>query len=261
MTRLKQYGSEVGLTQNAFPDCIDPEYFEAWMAYISTQTAVDLYHSLPQPMGMVRVVEGFISSLAQTSTKYLIKPLPTSVAKMSIKEAYVLLKMQRTEMQQWLQRIQFDKHFRLAEVTSRTNSDYNRIANCINTTIDIYLTYVPRTTRTGIPKVGEILHRQIPYWFTDKQPKSLFKTDNLTMKLAKSPTPVVTDTYPPIQQLMLNGRLWHQWNLSLGIDCARVKGNALALHLQSRRLCCFLGPNRQSAVEKKLNSAVRSIFI
>lgn len=260
MSRLRTYGSDVGLDVRNFPDCIDPEYLDAWASYITTQTAVDLFHSLPQPMGMTRVVEGFISSLANTTSKFAIRPVP-SVTQTSIKEARALLKIQRADVVRWLQRIQFDRQFRLAEVLTRTNSDYNRVANCINTTIDIYLVYVPQTTRKGIPKVGEILHKQVPYWFLGKQPKALFKTDNLTMKLAKSPTPVVTDTYPSIQQAMLAPRAWHLWDMDLGVSCMRVKGNAIALHLQSRRLCCFLASNKRPAVEKKLNSLVRSIFI
>lgn len=260
MSRLKAYGSAVGLDLQNFPDCVDPEYIEAWGAYITTQTAVDLFHSLPQPLGMERVVEGFLSSLSRTSTNYLIRTIPP-VTRHSIEQAKALIKIQQRDLRQWLQRIEFSNKFRLAEVHSRTNSDYNRVANCINTSIDIYLVYVPQTTRGGIPKVGELLHKQVPYWFSNKQPKALFKTDNLTQKLAKSPTPVVTDTYPNIQQAMLAPRAWHQWNFDLGVDCMRVKGNAIALHLQSRRLCCFLTSHKRHAVERKLNSLVRSIFI
>lgn len=259
MSRLKAYGSDVGLNIRNFPDCVDPEYIEAWGAYITTQTAVDLFNSLPQPMGMERVVEGFLSSLARTSTKYLIRPAPY-VTKHSLEQAKALLKLQHRDLKQWLQRIEFGNKFRLAEVLTRTNSDYNRVANCINTTIDIYLVYVPQTTRKGIPNVGEILHKQVPYWFSSKEPKALFKTDNLTKKLAKSPTPVVTDTYPTVQQAMLTPRAWHDWNLDLGVDCMRIKGNAIALHLQSRRLCCFLTSYKRHVVEKKLNSLVRSIY-
>lgn len=260
MSRLKMYGSEVGLHLKNFPDCVEPEYLDAWCAYITTQTAVDLFHSLPQPLGMERVVEGFLSSLAKTSTKFLIRPI-RPVTKHSIDQAQALLQIQQRDLKQWLQRIEFKNKFRLAEVHSRTTSDYNRVANCINTTIDVYLVYIPQTTRGGIPKIGELLHKQVPYWFSNKQPKALFKTDNLTMKLAKSPTPVVTDTYPSIQQAMLTPRAWHPWNLDLGIDCMRVKGNAIAVHLQSRRLCCFLTSYKRHVVEKKLNSLVRSIFI
>lgn len=259
MSRLKAYGSAVGLDVRNFPDCVDPEYLDAWAAYITTQTAVDLFNSLPQPLGMERVVDGFLSSLSRTSTKYLIRPVPR-VTRHSIDQARALLKLQQTDLKRWLARIEFNNKFRLAEVHSRTNSDFNRVANCINTTVDIYLVFVPQTNRTGIPKVGEILHKQVPYWFSNKQPKALFKTDNLTQKLAKSPTPVVTDTYPAIQQAMLLPRQWHAWNLDLGISCMRVKGNAFALHLQSRRLCCFLTSHKRAAVEKKLNSLVRSIF-
>ena len=260
MSRLKRYGSDVGLDLRNFPDCISPEFIEAWGAFITTQTAVDLFHSLPQPLGMQRVVEGFMSSLAKTSTKYLLRPVP-SVTKHSLETARALLRIQQQDLRQWLQRIEFSNKFRLAEVHSRTNSDYNRVANCINTTIDIYLVYVPQTTRGGIPKVGELLHKQIPYWFSNKQPKALFKTDNLTKKLAKSAIPVVMDTYPNIQQAMLAPRAWHPWNIDLGIDCMRVKGNAFALHLQSRRLCSFLTTNKKHAVEKRLNTLVKSIFI
>lgn len=260
MSRLKSYGSDVGLDLRNFPDCVEPEYIEAWGAYITTQTAVDLFHSLPQPLGMQRVVEGFLSSLAKTSTQFLLRPVPP-VTKHSLEQAKALLKLQHRDLKQWLQRIEFSNKFRLADVYSRTNSDYNRVANCINTTIDIYLVYVPQTTRGGIPKVGEILHKQVPYWFSNKQPKALFKTDNLTMKLAKSPMPVVPDTYPPIQQAMLSPRAWHPWNIDLGVDCMRVKGNAIALHLQSRRLCCFLSSYKRHAVEKRLNTLVKSIFI
>ncbi|ARW58818.1 hypothetical protein HOS33_gp178 [Erwinia phage vB_EamM_Y3] len=260
MTRLRQYGSDVGLEIKNFPDCVDPEYLEAWGAYITTQTAVDLFHSLPQPMGMQRVVEGFLSSLSKTSTKFLIRAVP-GPSSVSIKEARALLTLQYQALKKWQQRIQFSKQLRLAEVLSRTSSEYNRVANSINTTIDIYLVYVPQTTTKGIPKVGEMLNKQVPYWFSNKRPKALFKTDNLTMKLAKSPTPVVTDTYPSIHQAMLDSRLWHLWNLDIGVECMRVKGNAFAIHIQSRRLCCFLGSNRRHMIEKKLNSLVRSIFI
>ncbi|EBY9527623.1 hypothetical protein D5P86_01410 [Salmonella enterica subsp. enterica serovar Infantis] len=262
MSRLREYGSAVGLDIKNFPDCVDPQYIEAWGAFISTQTAVDLFNSLPQPLGMERVVAGFLSSLAKTAStsKFLIRRVP-GVSSLSIKEARALMQIQQRDLNRWLQRIEFTNKFRLAEVYSRTNSDYNRVANSTNTTIDIYLVYVPQTTRKGIPKIGELLHKQVPYWFSNKQPKALFKTDNLTQKLAKSPSPVVTDTYPSIQQAMLAPRAWHMWNMDLGVDCMRVKGNAIALHIQSRRLCCFLSSNRQSVVEKKLNGLVRSIFI
>ncbi|QZE56716.1 hypothetical protein pEaSNUABM20_00180 [Erwinia phage pEa_SNUABM_20] len=260
MSRLKRYGSDVGLDLRNFPDCVDPEYIEAWGAFISTQTAVDLFHSLPQPLGMERVIEGFISSLSRTSTKFLLRHIPP-VTLHSIDQAKALLKIQQNDLKQWLQRIEFSNKFRLADVQSRTNSDYNRVANCLNTTIDIYLVYVPQTTRGGIPKVGEILHKQVPYWFSNKQPKALFKTDNLTKKLEKSPLPVVPDTYPTIQQGMLAPRAWHPWSIDLGVDCMRVRGNAIALHIQSRRLCCFLTTYKRHAVEKKLNTLVKSIFI
>lgn len=260
MSRLRQYGSAVGLDVKNFPDCVDPEYLDAWAAYITTQTAYDLFNSLPQPMGMQRAVEGFMSSLANSSSKFLLRPVP-GVTSVSIKEARALLQVQQSNLKQWLQRIQFDRYFRMSEVLSRTTSSYNKVANCTSTTIDIYLVFIPKTTRTGIPKVGEVLHKQVPYWFSNKQPKALFKTDNLTTKLAKSPTPVVSDTYPSIQQMMLAPRAWHHWNTELGIECVRVRGNAFALHIKSSRLCCFLGSNRRSAVEKKLNSLVRSIFI
>lgn len=260
MSKLQTYGSEATLDIHGFPDCVDPEYLEAWAAYISTQTAQDLYNSAPQPMGMIRVVRGFLSSLNKTSTKFLIKTVPGPMSD-SIKECRSLIKSTQYSYRFWLDRIKFFDVLRMADVRVTVNSMYNPIANCINTTATVYLVYVPKPVKGKQPKIGEVLHSRVPYWFSGKQPRALFKTDNLTKKLAKSAIPVVPDTYPTIEYVMAQPRLWHEWNDTLGVSCIRTKGNSMVLKLSTPRLLMFLGAHQKNELERKLISIVRSTFV
>lgn len=260
MGRLRDYGSEPTMDIHGFPDCVAPEYLEAWSAYISTQTAQDLYNSSPQPQGMTRVVQGFLSSLSKQSTQFLVRAVP-GVMSDSVKEARVTLKATQYDYKFWTDRIRLAELLRIADVKVVVNSTYNPIANCINASLEIYLVYVPKPVKGKIPKIGEVLHSKVPYWFSSKQPKALFKTDNLTKKLARSPIPVVPDTYPPVETAMAQPRLWHEWNEKLGISCIRCKGNSFVLHVSSPRMLCFLGSHRKQEMERKLISLARSIFI
>ena len=257
---LQKYGSEASLDIHGFPDCVDPEYLEAWAAYISTQTAQDLYNSLPQPQGMVRVVRGFLSSLNRTSTKFLIRTVPGPMSD-SIKEVRNQIQSMQYSYKFWLDRIRFFDLLRTSEVRVKVDSMYNPIANCINTTATVFIVYVPKPVKGKIPKIGEILHSRVPYWFSGKEPRALFKTDNLTKKLAKSAMPVVPDTYPTIEYAMAQSRLWHDWNESLGVSCIRCKGNSIVLRLSSPRLLMFLGSHQKNELERKLISIVRSTFV
>lgn len=260
MSTLQIYGSAPSLDIHGFPDCVDPEYLEAWAAYISTQTAQDLYNSLPQPQGMTRVVRGFLSSLSAISTKFLIKTVPGPMSD-SVKECRNVIQSMQYGYKFWLDRIKFFDLLRMADVRVTVNSTYNPIANCINTTATVYLVYVPKPVRGKAPKIGEVLHSRVPYWFSGKQPRALFKTDNLTKKLAKSAMPVVPDTYPSIEYAMAQPRMWHEWDEKLGVSCIRCKGNSLVLKLSSPRLLMFLGNNRKNDLERKLISIVRSTFV
>lgn len=260
MSNLKQYGSSPTLDIGGFPDCVDPEYIEAWAAYISTQTAQDLYNSAPQPKGMERVIRGFISSISSTSTKFLVRSI-TRPQNDSIAEATAVLKVIRKDLRFWLDRMHFMDEFRMADVRVTVNSTYNPIANCVNSTATAFLVYIPKPVRGKEVKIGSILHSKVPYWFKGKQPASLFKTDNLTKKLAKSAIPVVPDTYPSLEYVMAQPRLWHQWDSKLGVECIRIKGNALVLKISSPRLLLFCGRHRKSDLDRKLITLVRSTFV
>lgn len=260
MATLKTYGSEPTLDIHGFPDCVDPEYLESWAAYISTQTVQDLYNSAPQPLGMQRVIMGFLSSVSRYSNKFLIRTVPGPMSD-SIKHARQSIQSMQYSYKFWLDRIKFFDLLRVADVRVTLDSSFNPIGNCINTTATVYLVYVPKPVKGKVPKIGQVLHSRVPYWFNNKEPRALFKTDNLTKKLAKSPLPVVPDTYPTVEHVMAQPRLWHEWNTEQGISCIRTKGDSMVLKLSSPRLLLFLGRHTKNEVERKLISIVRSTFV
>ncbi|WOL24418.1 hypothetical protein fHeYen902_072c [Yersinia phage fHe-Yen9-02] len=260
MGRLSDYGAGTVLDVQSFPDCVDPEFLDAWASYVTTQTAQDLFNSAPQPLGMIRAVQGFLSSLSTISTKFLLRAVPGFKSD-SIKLARSLIHAQRKELNLWLTRIRFTEQLSLAEVKTTIDSSYNVVANCMSSTMNIYLVFVPKPVKGKIPKIGKVLHEQIPYWFSGKQPPALFKTDNLTKKLDKGGAVVTPDTYQPLQNLMHRPRAWYEWNTKLGIASARIRGNAVALHIQSPRLLMFLGTHKKSEMERKLNRLVNEIYV
>lgn len=260
MSKLQEYGTEVGLTADTFPDAIDPEFFEAWATYISTQTAYELFNSLKQPLGQVRLVQGFLSSIAPIASRPTLRPV-TSPYKETMTELKNYCKRYRVEVNQWLERIQFLQMFRLADVKVRIDSSKNIVANCLNYSSDVYLTYVPKPVNGNIPNVGQILHQQAPFWFKGREPAALFKTDNLTKKLKASAHKVEYDTYPRLPQLMASNRAWHPWNEQYGVDVARVHGNAVVIHLQLPRKIVFLMRKTQQEAERQIIKTIKTVFV
>lgn len=260
MTTLKQYGTEVGLTSDNFPDVMDPEFFEAWASYIGTQTAHELFNSAPQPEGHLRAVKGFLSSVSQFSGRPTIRPIRSPLRE-SEEQLTNYCKQYWKDINIWLTRIQFNQLLRLADVSVRLSSRKNPVANCLSYSADVYITYVQKPIRGKIPNIGQMLHAQESFWFKGALPSSVSKTDNLTKKLNKSAHGVSYDTYPRLPQLMVSARAWAQWNEDLGVDVARVHGNALCLRVQLPRLICFLMRKKQQEVEKLIVKRIKTIFV
>lgn len=256
--KLSDYGAGNSLSPSSFPDCVDPEYFEAWIAYVETQTAQDLFNmSNHKDMGMIFAVQGFLSSLNSFTTQATIRPVPP-VGKTSLERFKKLLRWRNRAFQEFLKQKLFRKKFRLAEVKSKITPTYNRVANCILYTGDIYLTFVPQDVKQS---VGEILHTNKQFWFSGKTPVSLFKSDNLTKLLEKSAMKNLPDTYPSLVTIMGKPKLWHEWNSELGLDCARTKGNSISLRIRLEKQIFFLGKHKQSEIERLINRTISQVFI
>lgn len=255
MLKLKDYGAGETLSVNSFPDALAPEYFEAWASYVETQTAQDLFNTGKN--GMIYVVQGFISGLNKTVSKPQLRNIP-GVASTS-KERYLkFLRVRHREMNEFLTRMLVRKTLRPAEVRSRVNSVYNRVANCILVDGEVYMTFVPISVKQ---KIGEILNINKQLWFSGKNPPSVFKTDNLTKLLAKSAVQNVPDTYPSIASVIGNREYMEDWSPSLGIDCCRTKGNSFTIRIRLERQIFFLGKHKKNEVERIINQSIKQIFI
>ncbi len=257
MPTLHDYGTEAKLVASAFPSSLDPAYFEVWSQYITTQTAYDLFNSEPQPRGMIRVVQGFISSLAQYNAKIALRPVGSPL-KETLQDLKVDTRKYWHEVTKWLDRNQFNQLFRLASVDTVLDVQKNIVANCINYTAKSYLTYVPRQRGTRTEPTGSILHTQKQFWFRGKEPASLFKTDNLTKKLMKSAHGIEYDTYPTLKSIMNQPKNWFEWNENLGVDIARIKGNAVVLSIESPRRICFLMRKKPQEVQRQIIKTIGS---
>lgn len=257
--RPSHYGSEDGLHPKNFPDCVDPEYFEAWTAYCTTKTAQDLYNRQPAPYGMTLAVQGFISYINTLSTKILIKSVKSPMRE-SQRLFDLYMKSIRSNIEYPLTRNLFLSKFRLSDVHVVLDSKWNRVSNVLSVGAHVYLVMSPKPERGKTPKVGSILHTFKQAWFREKEPEQLFKTDNLTKKLKRSAIPNVPDTYPQIQQLFGKPALWFPWIDNAGIDIARVRGNAVAIHFYIPPTLVFLCTVSKADMEKSLVKKIKNSF-
>lgn len=259
LLRPEHYGSESRLNATAFPDCADPEYFEAWASYITTKTAQDLFNRLPEPYGMTLTVQGFLSYLASIRSSVLIRSVKSPMSE-TVKMFESYIKGVRDANDYDLTRNQFLTRFRPAECHVILDSQYNRVANLINVGAWVHVVYSPAPVRGRVPKVGEILHTFKQAWFKGQEPEQLFKTDNLTKVMARSPIPNVPDTYPQVRQLFGQTSGWHPWMERQGIDIARVRGNAVAIRFYVPRTLVFLCDRKKTNMDALLVKKLKNAF-
>lgn len=253
MASLLTYGSEDKLEASSFPSAFDPECFEAWSSYITTQTAYDLYNSAPHPKGMERVIQGFYSSISQYVANPTIKTIPDP-QKESLDDLRRATRAYWQQLTIWLNRIQFNQMFRLADVNTQLDLTTNIVANCVTYTAKSYLTYVPRSREA----VGSILHAQDQFWFNGQKPKALFKPSNLSVKHKSG---IEVDVYPTLSTIMTSPKAWHTWSDKHGIDIARVKGNAVCLQIESSRMMCFLMRKKPHEVQRLIRKTIGATII
>lgn len=252
MASLLTYGAEDKLAATSFPSVFDPECFEAWASYITTQTAYDLYNSAPHPKGMERVIQGFYSSISTYNANPTLKTIPDP-QKETLDDLKRATRKYWQQVTLWLNRIQFNQMFRLADVQTQLDLNVNIVANCMNYTAKSYLTYVPRSR----DPVGSILHSQAQFWFNGEKPSALFKTNNLKTKQ----TGIEIDTYPALSSIITSPKAWHAWSDAHGVDIARVKGNAVCLQIESSRMMCFLMRKRPQDVQRKIRNVIGATII
>lgn len=255
MIKAKDYGAGDRLDANAFPDALAPEYFEAWTAYVETQTAQDLFNSGKN--GMLYAVQGFISGLNRTVSKPQIRNIP-GVSKTSLERYRAFLKLRHKEVNEFFARMLVRRSMRVADVRTRINSIYNPVANCVVLTAEVYMTFIPISAKQ---KIGEILNSNKQLWFSGKSPASVFKTDNLTKLLAKSAQQNVPDTYPNLVSVIGKRKYMAEWNQSLGVDCCRTKGNSFTVRIRLEHQIFFLGKHKQSEVERLINRNIKQVFV
>lgn len=255
MIKAKDYGAGDRLDANSFPEALAPEYFEAWAAYIETQTAQDLFNSGKN--GMLYAVQGFISYLNRTVSKPQLRNIP-GVSATSLERYKSFLKTRYREVNEFYARMLVRRNLRVADVRSRINSIYNPVANCIVVTAEVYMTFIPISARQ---KIGEILNSNKQLWFSGKSHASVFKTDNLTKLLAKSAQQNVPDTYPSLVSVIGKRDYMAEWNPSLGMDCCRTKGNSFTVRIRLEHQIFFLGKHKQSEVERLINRGIKQVFV
>lgn len=255
MIKPSDYGAGDTLHVNSFPDAIAPEYFEAWAAYVDTQTAEDLFNSGKD--GMVLAVQGFVSGLNKTIAKPQIRSIP-GVAVTSRDRYSKFLRTRYREVNEFFNRMLLRKYMRVADVRTRIQSNYNQVANCIIVQAEVYMTFIPISAKQ---KVGEVLNLNKQLWFSGKMPPSVFKTDNLTKLLAKSALQNVPDTYPSLVSVIGKRKYMAEWNQSLGIHCCRTKGNSFTVRIRLERQIFFLGKHKKSEMERLINRSIKQVFI
>lgn len=255
MISASSYGAGTTLKVESFPDAIAPEYFEAWSAYIDTQTAQDLFNRGKD--GMLLAVQGFVSSLNKTVSKPQIKTIP-GVANTSKDRYQKFLRTRYKEVNEFFARMLLKKYMRVAEVKTRINGTYNPVANCLVFSGEVYMTFIPNDVRQ---KVGEILNANKQLWFSGKTHPSVFKTDNLTKLLAKSALQNVPDTYPSLVTVIGKRKYMAEWNPSLGLDCCRTKGNSFTVRIRLESQVFFLGKHKKSEIERLINRSIKQVFI
>lgn len=251
------YGSEDNLNVAGYPEVVDPEYLDAWAEYIKTQTSFELYNYAPRPYGMTYALMGFLSSLSLVSRSFLLKSVQSPLD-VSFKRFVSDIKAQKKELSIYLKNIMFDRYFQLSEVKTTMDSSYNRVANLVSMDMGIILVYVPKQTGGKIPSVGSVLHKVADSWFKGKHPKELFNKSALNEVYKKNPKLKRPDVYPNIASLIDRRQGWFEWNEKLGLEIARVQGNAIAIRFRTTRMPIFICTKTKNQVLSKLTNLAKS---